>query len=65
MEGVIQHATAGLEQEQPFRSIRDLAMATQIGEFLTKLQDSKSVNNPFNTVSKVLFSKGEYMEFLF
>jgi hypothetical protein len=62
VEGVIQRAISGLEQEQPFRSIRDPAMAVQIGEFLTKLQNLKSVKSPFTMVSKVLFNKRGYIE---
>ena len=65
VEGVIQRAIAGLEQEQPFRSIHDPAMAVLIGEFLTKLQNLKSVKSPFTMVSKVLFNKREYIEFSF
>jgi len=57
VEGVIQRAIAGLEQEQPFRSIRDPTTAVQIGEFLTKLQNLKSVKSPFTMVSKMLFNK--------
>ena len=62
MKGVIQYATARLEQEQPFRSIHDLVMATQIGEFLTKLQNLKSVKSPFSMVSEVSFNKRGYIE---
>jgi len=40
-------------------------MAVQIGEFLTKLQNLKSVKSPFAMVSKVLFNKREYIEFSF
>jgi len=40
-------------------------MAVQIGEFLTKLQNLKSVKSPFTMVSKVLFNEREYIEFSF
>jgi len=65
VEGIIQRAIAGLEQEQPFRTICDPATAVQIGEFLTKLQNLKSVKSPFTMVSKVLFSERECIEFSF
>jgi hypothetical protein len=44
----------GLQQEQPLRSIQDPATAAQIDEFLTKLQNTKSVKSPFTMVSKYL-----------
>lgn len=47
VEGVIQRAITGLQQEQPLRSTQDPATAAQIDKFLTKLQNLKSVKSPF------------------
>ena len=55
VEGIIQRAIAGLEQEQPLRSIQDPATAAQIDEFLIKLQNLKLVQSPFTVVS-ILFN---------
>lgn len=50
VEGVIDRAAAGLKQDQPLRRTHDPTAAALIEEFLTKLQNLKSVKNPFTMV---------------
>ncbi|XP_021920026.1 zinc finger protein ZPR1 isoform X2 [Zootermopsis nevadensis] len=50
VEGVIDRAISGLQQDQPLRRIEDPTTAAQIDEFLTKLLKLKSVQSPFTMV---------------
>ncbi|XP_069675200.1 zinc finger protein ZPR1 [Periplaneta americana] len=50
VEGVIDRAITGLEQDQPLRRIQDSATAEQIDGFLTKLKRLKSIESPFTVV---------------
>ncbi|PSN56885.1 Zinc finger protein ZPR1 [Blattella germanica] len=50
IEGVIDRAISGLEQDQPLRKIQNPDIASQIEEFLGKLQNLKSLEKPFTMV---------------
>lgn len=50
MEGIIDRAATALKQDQSLRRIQDPTAAALIEEFLTKLQNLKSVQYPFTMV---------------
>ncbi|KAI1230694.1 hypothetical protein IHE44_0008570 [Lamprotornis superbus] len=47
IEGIIDRAVAGLEQDQPARRATDKEVARKIDEFIGKLRQLKEVNSPF------------------
>ncbi|NXD30424.1 ZPR1 protein, partial [Spelaeornis formosus] len=50
IEGIIDRAVAGLEQDQPARRAADKELARKIDEFIEKLRQLKEVNCPFTFV---------------
>lgn len=50
VEGVIDRAVAGLQQDQPVRRIQNPDIALQIDEFIAKLHNLKSIETPFTMV---------------
>ncbi|KAM9217155.1 zinc finger protein ZPR1 [Leptosomus discolor] len=50
VEGIIDRAIAGLEQDQPARRAADAEVAGKIDEFIGKLQQLKEVRAPFTLV---------------
>ncbi|XP_053852800.1 zinc finger protein ZPR1 isoform X1 [Vidua macroura] len=50
IEGIIDRAVAGLEQDQPARRATDKEVARKIDEFIGKLRQLKEVNSPFTFV---------------
>ncbi|NWW19161.1 ZPR1 protein, partial [Falcunculus frontatus] len=50
IEGIIDRAVAGLEQDQPARRATDKEMARKIDEFIGKLRQLKEVNSPFTFI---------------
>ncbi|NXO72338.1 ZPR1 protein, partial [Phainopepla nitens] len=51
IEGIIDRAVAGLEQDQPARRETDKEVARKIDEFIGKLRQLKEVSSPFTFVS--------------
>ncbi|NXX84910.1 ZPR1 protein, partial [Urocolius indicus] len=51
IEGIIDRAVAGLEQDQPVRRVTDREVASKIDEFIVKLKQLKEVHSPFTFVS--------------
>ncbi|XP_056365487.1 zinc finger protein ZPR1 [Oenanthe melanoleuca] len=50
IEGIIDRAVAGLEQDQPARRVMDKEVARKIDEFIGKLRQLKEVNSPFTFI---------------
>ncbi|NWY89522.1 ZPR1 protein, partial [Loxia curvirostra] len=50
IEGIIDRAVAGLEQDQPARRATDKEVARKIDEFIGKLRQLKEVNSPFTFI---------------
>ncbi|NWV25154.1 ZPR1 protein, partial [Origma solitaria] len=50
IEGIIDRAVAGLEQDQPTRRATDGEVARKIDEFIGKLRQLKEVNSPFTFI---------------
>ncbi|NXT76455.1 ZPR1 protein, partial [Zapornia atra] len=50
IEGIIDRAVAGLEQDQPERRATDKEVASKIDEFICKLKQLKEVHSPFTFV---------------
>ncbi|NXU14206.1 ZPR1 protein, partial [Pardalotus punctatus] len=50
IEGIIDRAVAGLEQDQPTRRAADGGLARKIDEFIGKLRQLKEVNSPFTFI---------------
>ncbi|KAM7030419.1 zinc finger protein ZPR1 [Acridotheres tristis] len=50
IEGIIDRAVAGLEQDQPARRAVDKEVARKIDEFIGKLRQLKEVNSPFTFI---------------
>ncbi|NXD42660.1 ZPR1 protein, partial [Copsychus sechellarum] len=50
IEGIIDRAVAGLEQDQPARREMDKEVARKIDEFIGKLRQLKEVNSPFTFI---------------
>ncbi|NXJ79269.1 ZPR1 protein, partial [Trogon melanurus] len=50
VEGIIDRAVAGLEQDQPVRRATDEEVARKIDEFIGKLKQLKEVHSPFTFV---------------
>ncbi|NWR03066.1 ZPR1 protein, partial [Paradoxornis webbianus] len=50
IEGIIDRAVAGLEQDQPARRVTDKEVARKIDEFIGKLRQLKEVNSPFTFI---------------
>ncbi|NXF33218.1 ZPR1 protein, partial [Nyctibius bracteatus] len=50
IEGLIDRAVAGLEQDQPVRRATDKEVASKIDEFIGKLRQLKEVHSPFTFV---------------
>ncbi|NWT03923.1 ZPR1 protein, partial [Mionectes macconnelli] len=50
IEGIIDRAVAGLEQDQPVRRATDGEVARKIDEFIGKLRQLKEVNSPFTFI---------------
>ncbi|NWR59205.1 ZPR1 protein, partial [Bucorvus abyssinicus] len=50
IEGIIDRAVAGLEQDQPVRRATDEQVASQIDEFVGKLRQLKEVRSPFTFI---------------
>ncbi|NXA63152.1 ZPR1 protein, partial [Mohoua ochrocephala] len=50
IEGMIDRAVAGLEQDQPARRATDKEVARKIDEFIGKLRQLKEVNSPFTFI---------------
>ncbi|GLD67261.1 zinc finger protein ZPR1 [Lates japonicus] len=50
IEGLLDRAVAGLEQDQPVRRATDLEVAERIDEFIQKLRKLKDVENEFTLV---------------
>ncbi|NWT20488.1 ZPR1 protein, partial [Vireo altiloquus] len=50
IEGIIDRAVAGLEQDQPARRAMDREVARKIDEFIGKLRQLKEVNSPFTFI---------------
>ncbi|NWX38532.1 ZPR1 protein, partial [Notiomystis cincta] len=50
IEGIIDRAVAGLEQDQPARRAADSEVAGKIQEFIGKLRQLKELNSPFTFV---------------
>ncbi|XP_074018450.1 zinc finger protein ZPR1 [Numenius arquata] len=50
IEGIIDRAVAGLEQDQPLRRATDEEVATKIDEFIGKLKQLKEVHSPFTFI---------------
>ncbi|KFQ32466.1 Zinc finger protein ZPR1, partial [Mesitornis unicolor] len=50
IEGIIDRAVAGLEQDQPLRRATDEEVASKIEEFIGKLKQLKEVRSPFTFV---------------
>ncbi|KAL1500998.1 hypothetical protein ABEB36_006405 [Hypothenemus hampei] len=50
VEGVINRAIAGLEQDQPTRREHQLELAQQIDEFIKSLENLKNVEEPFQII---------------
>ncbi|NXS23970.1 ZPR1 protein, partial [Mystacornis crossleyi] len=50
IEGMIDRAVAGLEQDQPARRAMDKEVAGKIDEFIGKLRQLKEVNSPFTFI---------------
>ncbi|XP_030918253.1 zinc finger protein ZPR1 [Geospiza fortis] len=50
IEGIIDRAVAGLEQDQPARRATDAEVARKIDEFIGKLRQLKDVSSPFTFV---------------
>ncbi|NXE93592.1 ZPR1 protein, partial [Menura novaehollandiae] len=50
IEGIIDRAVAGLEQDQPTRRATDKEVAGKIDEFIAKLRQLKEVNSPFTFI---------------
>jgi len=57
VEGIINRAVAGLEQDQPARREQHLEVAQQIDQFIDTLNELKNVNKPFTLVSDKHFTK--------
>lgn len=51
VEGIINRAVAGLEQDQPARREQHLDVAQQIDQFIDTLNELKNVDKPFTLVS--------------
>uniref|UniRef100_A0A8V5H660 Zinc finger protein ZPR1 n=1 Tax=Melopsittacus undulatus TaxID=13146 RepID=A0A8V5H660_MELUD len=50
IEGLIDRAVAGLEQDQPVRRATDQEVASKIDEFIGKLKQLKEVHSPFTFI---------------
>ncbi|NXM09162.1 ZPR1 protein, partial [Tyrannus savana] len=50
IEGLIDRAVAGLEQDQPLRRATDQEVARKIDEFIVKLRQLKEGNSPFTLI---------------
>uniref|UniRef100_A0A8C4XLA7 Zinc finger protein ZPR1 n=1 Tax=Falco tinnunculus TaxID=100819 RepID=A0A8C4XLA7_FALTI len=50
IEGIIDRAVAGLEQDQPIRRVTDEEVASKIDEFIGKLKQLKEVHSPFTFI---------------
>ncbi|KAM9258012.1 LOW QUALITY PROTEIN: zinc finger protein ZPR1-like [Cariama cristata] len=50
IEGIIERAFAGLEQDQPIRRVTDKEVASKIGEFIGKLKQLKEVHSSFTFI---------------
>ncbi|NXK94521.1 ZPR1 protein, partial [Formicarius rufipectus] len=50
IEGIIDRAVAGLEQDQPIRRATDEEVAKKIDEFIVKLRQLKEMNSPFTFI---------------
>ncbi|NXG37181.1 ZPR1 protein, partial [Dromaius novaehollandiae] len=50
IEGIIDRAVAGLEQDQPVRRATDEEVASKIDEFIGKLKQLKEVHSPFTFI---------------
>ncbi|NXU55685.1 ZPR1 protein, partial [Turnix velox] len=50
IEGIIDRAVAGLEQDQPIRRATDEVVADKIAEFIGKLKQLKEVHSPFTFI---------------
>ncbi|KAJ7426866.1 zinc finger protein ZPR1 [Willisornis vidua] len=50
IEGIIDRAVAGLEQDQPVRRATDEEVAKKIDEFIVKLRQLKEMNSPFTFI---------------
>ncbi|XP_017931693.1 zinc finger protein ZPR1 [Manacus vitellinus] len=50
IEGIIDRAVAGLEQDQPVRRATDEEVARKIDEFIGKLRQLKEMNSPFTFI---------------
>ncbi|XP_021231720.1 zinc finger protein ZPR1 isoform X1 [Numida meleagris] len=50
IEGIIDRAVVGLEQDQPVRRATDKEVASKIDEFITKLKQLKEVHSPFTFI---------------
>ncbi|RMB91941.1 hypothetical protein DUI87_31469 [Hirundo rustica rustica] len=50
IEGIIDRAVAGLEQDQPARRVTDKEVARKIDEFVGKLRQLKEVHSPFTFI---------------
>ncbi|XP_055963563.1 zinc finger protein ZPR1 [Sorex fumeus] len=50
VEGLISRAISGLEQDQPLRRAKDVAVAKSIDEFIGKLKELKQLASPFTLV---------------
>ncbi|XP_075298467.1 zinc finger protein ZPR1 isoform X2 [Opisthocomus hoazin] len=50
VEGIIDRAVAGLEQDQPVRRATDEEVASKIEEFIGKLKQLKEVHSPFTLI---------------
>uniref|UniRef100_A0A8C9EHE5 Zinc finger protein 259 n=1 Tax=Pavo cristatus TaxID=9049 RepID=A0A8C9EHE5_PAVCR len=50
IEGVIDRAVMGLEQDQPVRRATDKEVASKIDEFISKLKQLKEVHSPFTFI---------------
>ncbi|KAM9250303.1 LOW QUALITY PROTEIN: zinc finger protein ZPR1-like [Cariama cristata] len=50
IEGIIERAVAGLEQDQPIHRVTDKEVASKIGEFIGKLKQLKEVHSSFTFI---------------
>lgn len=50
IEGIIDRAVMGLEQDQPVRRATDKEVASKIDEFISKLKQLKEVHSPFTFI---------------